>query len=450
MQINQKKFLCLSLDGASWSGFDFLMKERTLPVITSLVNSGSYGSLHCMLPTFTYPNWASFWTGENPSRQGIFAFNDIGISRGLLRKVDWTSLKSPTWLEQISNNGFKIISIHAPLTLPPPQINGFVIADQHTITTEDFIYPPDFAGILKTRFKELHLPKAEQFFPHGGFKDSSDIDKFIEDQIWSIKQTKELAEYMLTECSWNVAIIHLFATDPLQHALWHLIDPRHPGFEIEGHNKVVKFFKELDSIIGHLIKIANPTAKLVFSSHGFVSTKRIFNISRALAEAGISRRRLFTRKIVKPENILLDHKALYIQNKKFGNGDTANKIIRAFERVRDPESGSLVIKKAWHARELYDGFRQDGWDVVILEFNEGYTSRNGDAESPILSDLLKPGKDYLIGTHTQTGVWILSGEGIITQPGFDASITDLPPTILTYLGQKVPTRMDGKVLPVFL
>src|SRR4030042_5735615 len=114
--MNNGKLLILSLDGASWEGLKPFQEQGKLPIISSLVSSGMSGPLSSMLPTFTYPNWGSFWTGQNPGRHGIFAFKELR-SRGRLHQlVGWNSLKLPTWPELAHIRGFKMVSGYAPLT----------------------------------------------------------------------------------------------------------------------------------------------------------------------------------------------------------------------------------------------------------------------------------------------------------------------------------------------
>ena len=114
------------------------------------------------------------------------------------------------------------------------------------------------------------IPKPEQFFPADGFQDLQDIQEFLAKQIQSINKTKELALYLMGKSSWEVAFIQFYATDTVQHALWHYLDPDHPGFiqDPKVERAIGEFFSALDRSIGQLIQYAEPSAVLVFSDHG--------------------------------------------------------------------------------------------------------------------------------------------------------------------------------------
>lgn len=460
MAVGSKKLLILSLDGASWEGLKPFQEQGKLSTLKALVQSGSSGSLHAMLPTFTYPNWAGFWRGENPSRHNIFAFKELG-TKGVLRGlVDWNSLKSPTWLELVSARGLKVVSVHTPLTAPPRAVNGFLVADQHIRRTEDFTYPVELADELTSRFDNLHLPKSEQFFPSEGFGHLGDVREFVQKQIQSVQQTEELAEYLLKKSSWDVGLVHLFAPDPLQHALWHFVDPGHCSFSLEGHREVSNFFAALDVAIGRLIEIAKPEAVMLFSAHGFTSTRKILNLSRLFWEKGILRSNRFAKRLSrgfrgilgypqrKDGSVSLDCKAIYVYKKERKDNAITDDLIGALESLEDPANGCSVIRKAWRAQQLYGVRGLPEWDIIVLEFTQGYTGRNGDIKRPVLWSC-RPNQDYLIGTHTQTGLWTFSGREVTAGQNLQAGILNLAPTILTYLGVSVPGWMQANALPIF-
>jgi hypothetical protein len=84
------------------------------------------------------------------------------------------------------------------------------------------------------------------------------------------------------------------------------------------------------------------------------------------------------------------------------------------------------------------------WDTIVLEFVDGYTGRNGDETLPLLWSCA-PLTDYLIGTHTQEGIWMLAGDGIVPQQDLPIHVMDLPAIILHYLGMDFPAGMKGEV-----
>lgn len=88
------------------------------------------------------------------------------------------------------------------------------------------------------------------------------------------------------------------------------------------------------------------------------------------------------------------------------------------------------------------------WNILVLELADGYSVRNGDLARPIFWPQ-SPNQDYLIGTHTKTGLWGFYGREISSTSRLRASVLDLPPTILSYLGIPIPQRMEGQVLPIF-
>ncbi len=379
--MSKQSLLILSLDGASWEGFAPWLEQGRMPTLRGLMESGSSGTLQAVLPLFVYPNWASFWTGENPGQHTIFAFATLGETSVVGPLVDSRTLKRPTWLQLVSDHGLRVVSIYAQLTYPPQPLNGYVVSELHMREANNFTHPPDLAQELRSRFRPLLVPKSEQYFPSGGLRSTDDVHEFVQKQIQSIVQTKDVARYVLGKSPWDVGVIHFFATDPLQHALWHGVDPRHPRFDSKVHREVGEFFSALDAAMGDLIEATNPEAVVVLSLHGFTTTSKILNLSRFLGEVGILKPLSFPRRLIrksmrirgvgrlakmiprvrqifkrppwKPRNVFLDHKAIYVHKTEGNSKEITNTLVSALESLEDPENGCRVLRKAWRGGTIW-------------------------------------------------------------------------------------------------
>jgi len=123
-------------------------------------------------------------------------------------------------------------------------------------------------------------------------------------------------------------------------------------------------------------------------------------------------------------------------------------LVNALESIKDPVTGCQVIKKVWRAEYLYKTEEPPNWNILVLEPAYGYSVRNGDLSLPVFWPQ-KPNQDYLIGTHTETGLWAFSSQETSCTRDLHAHVCDLAPTILSYLGLPIPKRMEGTILPVF-
>lgn len=69
-----KRLAVLGLDGLEPTRVERLMKEGRLPNLTELARSGSYHRVQTTCPPLSPVAWATFSTGVNPGRHGIFDF----------------------------------------------------------------------------------------------------------------------------------------------------------------------------------------------------------------------------------------------------------------------------------------------------------------------------------------------------------------------------------------
>ena len=442
--------LIFSLHGADWDGLLPWLNQETMPTLASLRAKGRSGNLLAELPSFVNPNWASFWTGVNPGLHGIFAFSDIQ-KNDLSARVDRQSIGYPTWMEILSKHRIKTCSLYAPLTNPTPSLHGSVVSS--SIQNELVSYPISLSKELMHRFDPLMIPKPDQYFPASGLPDPYGVKHFVELQMKSVLQTRDMALHLMKQQHYDVVLIHVHAIDSLFHALWHGVDRSHPSFDATLYPIIGSFLSSLDRLFKDIIDAIEPSRLLVFSEHGFMSCNKILNIAPALIQEGIlnpandSHTSLFYMASTHAEEsfpVYIDHKALYVPHPKMANKDTYDVLIYALEHICDPTTNIRIIKKAWCAHELYGVDVSGKWNVIVLEINRGYTTRCGDTKGPVFQTSI-PYNDYMVGTHTSNGLWLYAGREASADESSHISILNLAPSILHHFGITAPPWMQGKV-----
>src|SRR3989304_3900917 len=73
-RVNKRRVFVLGLDGATFNLIKPWIKEGELPNLSRLLEEGCHGELESVIPPLTTPAWASFITGKNPGKHGVFDF----------------------------------------------------------------------------------------------------------------------------------------------------------------------------------------------------------------------------------------------------------------------------------------------------------------------------------------------------------------------------------------
>lgn len=119
------KTLLIGVDAACQGVLDPLFADAELPALRSLVDEGASGSLESQLPPWTPSAWPSLYTGVNPGKHGSFGFLEYdGYDWDV---VDATTVRALTLWELLDQQGMSSVVVNAPVTAPPPTIDGAVI-----------------------------------------------------------------------------------------------------------------------------------------------------------------------------------------------------------------------------------------------------------------------------------------------------------------------------------
>ena len=488
----------IGLDGAT---FDLLlpwMEEGRLPHLAAIWRRGVHGQLRSTIPPVTAPAWASFQTGKNPGKHGLFHFTRYQKGTYETPIVDASSITSRTIWQILSDHGKRVGIINVPLTYPPRPVNGFMISGMLTPEPTKGFYPPELYHELTSQVGDYQIFVPVRTSDYLGVRD------FVKAVTRLAEKRAQAALYMLSREKWDFFMVHFQSSDILQHSLWSHLDPNHPDFPTkhpEERAYVRGFYERLDALLGDLVQQMDQRGILVvMSDHGFGPALRrvylnswLLNQGLMAASWGSVRRRAIQaaesmvrsvdvlkirRRIIKPRSrserlvnhltrdmlIDWDHtKAFALSGPLHGRiylncrGREARgfvepgaqkealqeEIAEALLELRDPDTGAKAIKNVFKREDVYHGDMLEIMPDLVVEPTDGYmitTAFRGEK-------LVEPVPRFMTGTHRMNGILMLGGEPFLEDTKIEnAQIIDVAPTILYLMGVPIPCDMDGRVL----
>ncbi len=483
------KVLLIGIDGGTWVILQPIMEKGYMPNLKSLVDGGAWGILKSTIPPLTAPAWTTFMTGLDPGRHGIVEFNNYDGAYGTYFVTN-ASIKQKTIWELASEMGLRVISVNVPLTYPPFPVRGFMVTGMLTPDTSRFTYPPSLGKVILEEFGEYRIVTTGKVYVLHG------LDRFFQELRKTVKLRADVVSYLLSTMEWDLAMVHFFSTDVLQHFAFHCLDPTHPHHHPPCMEKAYRFYQELDKAIGQVLEAADRrgvSLKIALSDHGFMQVHTTILLNSLLAKHGFFRpesrslageviwrllrgmRRNFFVKFMrwfvdweKREKSILflrrqgklgisESIAFSLNGGIYGNiyinlkGRQPNGIVEEKDYLRIREEIKEALKDERGVKQIL--LREEAFgtsnlaslpDLVVVP-EKGY------AFSPYLSvDRNKPYvKNYVradyTGTHHIEGIWIVEGKGV-KRGRVDAHIIDLLPTIFWYLGLAIPDYAQGRVV----
>ncbi|MCD4653976.1 alkaline phosphatase family protein, partial [bacterium] len=279
---NQKKMLVIGLDCAEPSlVFDRLADK--LPAFRALARSGFAARLRSTDPPLTIPAWASMTTGKDPGQLGCYGVrNRENYQYDSLHISTSRTISPPRIWDTLSRSGKKSIVLGVPQTYPVTPINGTLVSGMLTPdTTSHFTWPPEFRQELLGRFPDYRIDI-------GHFR-SLPPEQLVE-PIFAMTRTRFAAlRYMLSNKTWDFAMMVEIALDRLHHGFWHYWDKTHPLYpgETSLARVLPDYYQLLDQEISETISVLpDNTAVLVVSDHGAQPMKGGFRINQWLIQNG--------------------------------------------------------------------------------------------------------------------------------------------------------------------
>ena len=136
--------LVIALDGATFDLLDPWLAEGALPTLAGLMAAGTSGELGSTLPPVTAPAWASFMTGKNPGKHGVFDFfHTQPTDLDQYELVNSSHIRAKTLWEYLSEAQVRVGVLNVPLTHPPRPVNGYLVPGLLSPDQGQTCYPPD-------------------------------------------------------------------------------------------------------------------------------------------------------------------------------------------------------------------------------------------------------------------------------------------------------------------
>lgn len=491
------RVVIFGMDGAEPTIIKKLIDRGELPNIAKVISSGASGIMESTIPAISAPAWASFMTGVQPGKHGIFGF-ESRISRDYRpRLVTSSDIRTPTVFDMLSQADKRVAAVNVVMSYPPKKLNGKLVAGflaPMEALVRDFTYPPELAQELADR----------------GYKVEPEVliyqskRRYVDEVFDVMDKRAEVAMEIFDEERWDCFMVVFTSVDRLQHRFWQMMEPE--GFkvsnrDVEQYQDVIyESYRRCDRYLGEFMqKLDEDTHLVLLSDHGFARTPTNINFHNWLVEqklllVNITRRKRFLlsryrwltkflgntglmrlvtlarsrfpgifRRMTSQLGIYgaIDwtgtkayaiEKSIHINVKGRDPQGTVEpgdeyellceEITRNLLEIRDPDSGQQVIKSIKRGRDVYSGPVAHLGGDLILELNEGF--RHWPRLAPG-APIFTREEIFCSYHHDQfDGFLAASGPGIKSEGGLRYSIADVAPTILHILGVPQQAQFDGK------
>jgi predicted AlkP superfamily phosphohydrolase/phosphomutase len=139
----------IGLDGLPYTFLTRMVSEGRLPNFARILAAGDLRPINSVYPPVSSAAWASFATGKNPAKHGVFGFSER--QAGSYKTYIPTSrhLKGDTLWEILSRRGKRVVVMNVPVSYPPRPVNGVLVSCFLTPDLSKGVYPPSLYPTLK-------------------------------------------------------------------------------------------------------------------------------------------------------------------------------------------------------------------------------------------------------------------------------------------------------------
>jgi len=440
-----KKLFVLGLDGVPHSFITAKTRAGELPNLAALFGQGALRRMDSVQPCISSVAWASFQTGVNPARHGIFGFVDREPNPFKVFIPTGRNVSAQTLWEYLGRVGKKVCVINVPMTYPPKPVNGKLVSCFLCTDLAKGTYPADLAPRLKAMGYKID---ADAWLARKGDKQG-----FLADLNLALEK-RFAATFELMNEPWDFFQLHVMETDRINHFLWRSWDkdvaPWKAAFD--------DYYRKIDACVGELLaKLPEGCELVVLSDHGFCSVEKEVYLNHWLEAQGYLLLAAAPGK-ERPESVadmLPETKAYSLipgrvfvnlagreQKGSVAKGAAYEEVCRELaERmvaeVKDPETGRPIVARVIRREEVYRGPHFERAADLIAIPHDGYDLK-GNVARPELAV-----RGDLEGMHTFDDAFFFVRGRDITKGDNQFSVMSGFATCCQLLGVPVPEGIEG-------
>mgnify|MGYP000272711237 CR=1 FL=1 len=259
-----RKTLVIGLDGAPFELIEKWSASGELPNLAKLIDKGCFSVLRSTIPVHSPTAWASYITGVNPGKHGVFDFVRREEDSYQLRVIRADQYAGASLWRLLSEHGRTVGVMNVPMTYPPEPVNGFLLTGLGTPDYVPYSYPPEMSEELNEQGYRVN----KKFF----FTPDRQ-DEWLED-IHAITEIRgETAVRLMQEQPWDFFMVVFRNSDEICHFYWHHMDETHPEHDPQAPAQykmaILDLYKHIDRWVGHIIETAGEECNIIImSDHG--------------------------------------------------------------------------------------------------------------------------------------------------------------------------------------
>jgi predicted AlkP superfamily phosphohydrolase/phosphomutase len=458
------KLMVLSIDGVPYGLVQQLINQGDMPNMARLVSQVGLHKMRSVQPTVSCVAWATYMTGDNPGKHGIYGFIDRQQDSYQVMFPNSSTIATDNIWQLLSQADKRVFGMNVPATYPPVVVNGILIGDFLSPSAQKAAYPASVGDYLRSMDYRVDSNNA---------LGRNDKRAMVEDLNKTLEKRMEAMFHFLDEENWDFFHTHIMGSDRINHFLWGQMEQDDPEFALA----FFAYYRRIDEFIGRLLRrLPEDIPLMIFSDHGFCTIRYEVQLSRYLVERG------WTSPLAKLEHPLSINPTksrayCLIPGRVFVNlaGREPQGIVPVQEyqqarqqltedlmNLRDPETGRPVIRKVLMREQVYWPAGSNGIcmlspqqvasanttfgraaDLIAIPY-DGYDLKLGLAENTVFK------RTQLEGMHTYDDAFIVARG--IDLPQDNLEIMLLARLIMEKLQVSPPADMDGSggaFTPVF-
>lgn len=402
------RMLVVGLDGVPFTLVKKLSEKGVMPNIAkhAAKGEGHFRQMDVSIPEISSVSWASFMTGANPARHGIFGFTDLKPHSYNIHFPSYPDLKTETLWDTLGKEGKRTTVLNLPGTYPAREHNGMLVSGFVAIDLKRAVHPTSLYERLKAMDYRIDVDTQKAQDKEYFYRDLSDT---------LAARDRAFSELWKEECDLFIAVIT--DTDRLQHFEWDAVeDEGHPR-----HQRAMEFYTKVDSLVGKLLEMHGSDDFLIMSDHGFCAIDEEVYINRILKENGF-----LEWEKDPPEGIgmltertsafALDPSRIYVHSA--GRYTRGRIDAAAFEKVRAElkafflgleRNGKKVIRQVFFKEEIYDGPHIDKAPDMVLMSERGFDLKGN------IRSAVPFARTHFSGMHTRDDAFLISGGGKLAE-----------------------------------